>query len=41
MKNIEEDNGIAVKSNHFEQAVAYILPKDPALKLQSNKNKKR
>ena len=38
--NIEEGNGIAVKCNYFELAVAYILPKDPVLKRQSNKNSK-
>ena len=40
MANIEEDNGISVKRNDFELAVAYILPKDPVLKWQSNNNNK-
>ena len=38
--NIEEDNGIAGKRKDFELAVAYILPKDPVLKWQSNNNNK-
>ena len=41
MVNIEEDNGIAGKHNDFDLAVAYILPKDPVLKQQSNENNKR
>ena len=41
MANIEEDNGIAGKRNDFELAVAYVLPKDPVLKQQSNKYNKR
>ena len=41
MANIEEDNGISVKRNDFELAVAYILPKDPVLKRKSNENNKR
>ena len=41
MANIEEDNGDTGKRNNFENAVAYILPKDPVLKRRSTKNNKR
>ena len=37
----EEENGITGKRNYFELALAYILQKDPVLKLQYNKNNKR
>ena len=41
MANIEEDNGPNGKRNNFENAVAYILPKDPVLKRKSNESNKR
>ena len=41
MANIEEDNGPNGKRNNFENAVAYILPKDPVLKRRTNENNKR
>ena len=41
MSNIEEDNGYTGKRNNFENAVAYIPPKDPVLKISSTENNKR
>ena len=41
MANIEEDNGGTGKRNNFENAVDYILPKDPVLKRRSTENNKR
>ena len=41
MANIEEDNGPNGKRNNFENAVAYILPKDPVLQRKSNESNKR
>ena len=41
MENIEEGNGDTGKRNNFENAVAYILPKDPVLKIRSTKSNKR
>ena len=41
MTNIEEDNGDTGKRNKFENAVAYIIKKDPVLKRRSTKNNKR
>ena len=41
MTNIEENNGIAGKQTDVELSVAFILPKDLVLKIQSNENNKR